>query len=247
MSKRSSSMGSARRLARLLSQHQMTGTDKEIALAHEVNRQSAVKEILLHVFLMSNYNLLPGTLQVRKAENQYLVATGDNEAAHCAPGQIWSGSRTIQSLITGSDDLQLAVENLFARTDSIHLRFNMADSRAEENGLRAAFGDACLQVARVGRSAKFNRAEVFCQYVESAFNLYKVQGIRAFQRAIGIQTAKFEAGEPLKGTTRPELITILKEYKARLESSISSLETVILLYPEDIWRDYASTFKTGQA
>ena len=150
MSDRTSSMGTKTRLAGLLFQDRLTGTDEEIALSHETNRQSAVKEILVHIFLMAKFRFFPGALIVREAKNQYLFAHDDDQAAHCAPGQMESGSQTVQTLITKSDDLQLLLENLFAKTDEMHGRFNKADSRAEEEGLRAAFGNACNQVAEQG-------------------------------------------------------------------------------------------------
>src|SRR5258707_5565180 len=104
MAPRSSSMGSRSRLANLLSQDRINGTDEEIALTHETNRQSAVKEVLVHVFFMTKFRLIPGAVTVRAAESQYLYATDDDEAAHCAPGQILSGTQAIQKLITTDDD-----------------------------------------------------------------------------------------------------------------------------------------------
>jgi len=235
---RTSSMGTKTMLARLLFQERITGNDDEIAQTHETNRQSAVKEILVHVFLMSKFKFFPGMLTVEKAENQYLIASGNDEADHCAPGQIMSGSQAIQKLLGTSDDLQLILENLFAKTDEIDLKFNMADSRAEENGLRDAFGSACNHVARVGKFARFNRAFEFYQHIDTAYSLYKTQGLQAITNAINIQRAKLQAGEPLKGTTRQELISILQNYQSKLASSSNSLETVQGLFPEDLWRDY---------
>ncbi len=231
-------MGSQTRLARMLFQERITGTDREIAMVHEVNRQSVVKEVLVHVFFMAKFRFIPGVVTVEKAENQYLVSHGNDEAAHCAPGQILSGAQSIQSLLTASDDLQLIVENLFAKTDGIHLKFNMADSRAEENGLRSAFGNACNNVANGGRNARFNRAEAFYPYIDSAFNLYKIQGAMAFNNAINIQRQKMRRGEPLQGATRAELIFILETYQSKLASSLNTFETVLGLFPEDLWRDY---------
>lgn len=231
-------MGTKVRLARLLSQERITGTDEEIAIAHETNRQSAVKEIFVHVFFMAKFRFIPGPLTVEAAESQYFYAHDDDEAAHCAPGQILSGSQAIQRLITASDDIQLIVENLFGKTDELHCRFNKADSRAEENGLRNAFGAACNYVAQKGRTVRFNRAHEFYPHIDTAFNLYKTQGLQAFSNAITVQRAKMAAGEPLQGTTRAELIFILQTYQRRLATSLNTLETVLGLDPEDLWRDY---------
>jgi hypothetical protein len=229
-------MGTRATLARLLSQERITGSDQEIALAHEFNRQNTVKQVFVHLFLMAKFGFLPGPLTVEKAENQYLYAHGDDQAAHCVPGQMVLGTQAVQKLITASEDLQLIVENLFANTDEIHSRFNKADSRAEENGLRAAFGDACNFIVRVGRYARFNRAVQFYPYIDEAFSQYKMNGIPAFDQAIAIQRTKI--AEPLVGVTREELIAILEWYRWQLETSIISLETVQGLYAEDLWRDY---------
>jgi hypothetical protein len=238
MSKRTSSMGSERRLAGMLFQERIFGTDAEIAAVHETNRQSVVKEVLVHVFFLAKFGFIHGAVTARKAQNQYLVATGNDQAAHCAPGQIMAGTQTIQSLINGSDDLQLVVENLFAKTDEIHLKFNMADSRAEENGLRAAFGSACANAANASRTTRFNRAEEFYPYIDAAYAVYKTQGTMALTNALNIQRQKLQRGEPLKGATRQEMISILEGYRSKLSSSLNSLETVQGLFPEELWREY---------
>src|SRR5215211_1490583 len=187
MSKRTSSMGSERRLANLLYQERITGTDAEIAMVHEVNRQSVVKEVLVHVFFIAKFGLISGPLTAVKAANQYLIAHGNDEAAHCAPGQIVASTRSVQSYLSASDDLQLEVENLFAKADEIDLKFNMADSRAEENGLRMAFGNACNTVANAGRTVRFNRTEDFYSHIDTAYARYKSQGVMAMTNAITIQ------------------------------------------------------------
>lgn len=233
-------MGTKARLARLLSQERITGTDEEIAIAHETNRQSAVKEIFVHIFFMAKFRFIPGVLTVQKAEAQYLSGRGDDEAAHCAPGQILSGTQAIYKLLAADDDLQLIVENLFGKTDEMHGRFNKADTSAEDKGLRDAFGAACNYVADKGRIVRFNRAEEFYPYIDNAFNLYRTQGLRAFADAITFQQQKQDAGEGLTGTTRAELIFILGIYQRQLQNSYSTLETVQGLYPEDLWRDYRS-------
>lgn len=238
MSKRTSSMGSERRLANLLYQERITGTDAEIAMVHEVNRQSVVKEVLVHVFFMAKFGLISGPLTSIKAANQYLVAHGNDEAAHCTPGQIVASTRSIQSYLSASDDLQLEVENLFAKTDEIHLKFNMADSRAEENGLRMAFGNACNTVANAGRTVRFNRAEDFYSHIDAAYAQYKSQGVMAMTNAINVQRRKLQRGEPLAGATRPELIRILEGYRTKLTSSLNTFETVLGLDPEELWREY---------
>jgi len=237
MSSRSSSLGTKTELARLLTQERITGTDEEIAVVHETNRQSTIKEILVHVFLMSKFQYFKSMLDVQKAENQYFTSTDDDQAAHCAPGQIVCGGLPIQKLIKRSVDLEMIVECLFSKTDGIHFRFNQADSRAEGNGLRRAFGQACSEAARAGQFARFNRAFEFYHYIETAYTMYKTQGLQAIDTAIQKQR---QATDPLKDVTREEIIFILEKYRDTLESSSPSLDTVQALFPEDLWRDYAA-------
>lgn len=237
MSSRTSSLGTKTELARLLTQERITGTDEEIATVHETNRQSTIKEILVHIFLMSKFQYFKSMLDVQKAENQYFTSTDDDQAAHCAPGQIVCGGLPIQKLIKRSNDLEMIVECLFSKTDGIHFKFNQADSRAEGNGLRSAFGRACSEVARAGKFARFNRAFEFYHYIETAYSMYKMEGLRAIDAAIQKQR---QATDPLKGVTREEIISILGRYRENLASSSPSLETVQALFPEDLWRDYAA-------
>lgn len=231
-------MGTKRALAKLLTQERITGTDTEIANTHETNRQSTVKEILVHTFFLSKFDFIQGVVTVEAAESQYLGARGNDEAAHSAPGQLLSNGRALQRLITASDDLELIVENLFGKTDEIDSKFNKADSRAEENGLRAALGNAANFVVRAAKLSRFNRAIQFYPYIDAAFEMYKEQGLAAFDRAISIQRMKIQSGAPLQGVTRQELIAILETYRRNLRTSANTLETVLGLFPEDLWRDY---------
>ena len=236
MAQRTSSMGSKTRLARMLSQERITGTDQEVAFTHEINRQSAVKEILLHVFMMSKFDLIGTVLTVGEARSQYLRARGTDQAAHCAPGQIFHAGIPIQQLIP-DDDLELTVENLFAKTDAVDARFNKADSRAEENGLRAALRDACNTVAQQAKNARFNRAVEFYPHIHSAFNVYRTAGVRAFRQAAVRQQTLATAAD---AASRGAIISILNYYSNRLSTADSSLETVLGLFPEDVWRAYAA-------
>lgn len=238
MAERTSSMGSKDRLAKLLTQEVIDGSYAEVANTHEVNRQSAVKEILVHVFLMSKFNIIGSVLTVGEAQSQYLRASGGQQAAHCAPGQILSTGVPIQNLLTASVDLQLAVENLFGRTDAIDTKFNKADSRAEENGLRNAFGRACGHAAGSGKTVRFNRAYEFYRYISAAFLMYKSAGIQAYMTAGMRQRALMKPNDPTDRAEREETIRILEAYSSTLSTSDDSLETVQGLFPEDLWRQY---------
>lgn len=240
MADRTSSMGGKTMLARLLSLGTIAGSLEEIANAHEINRQSAVKQILVHVFFMSKFDIIDANMTVGKAESQYFRATGDNEAAHCSPGQILHNGTPIQKFLTLSEDLQITVENLFGKTDNLHKKFNQADSRAEENGLRRALLSACSDVARAGKTIRFNRVFQIYGHLSAAFGTYRSQGLIAYQNAILRQRTLIREGNPSKAETRRERIAILECYAKHLRGSSCSIETVLGLFPEDIWREYAS-------
>jgi hypothetical protein len=238
MSERTSLMGTKSRLRRILTQPPLPGTIEEIAVSHETNRQSVVKEILVHIFLMSKFRILPGGVTVGEARSQYFRATAGNQAAHNAPGQIFSNGTPIQNIITANDDLQVTIDNLFGTTDNIHANFNMADSSSEANGLRDAFGVACNEVARKGKYAKFNRAAEFHHYIESAFLIYKNQGVQGFRAAIASQQNSMHGTTGTDLASRQERLFITRTYLNTLNSASQSLETVLGLFTEDLWREY---------
>lgn len=239
MAERTSSMGSKTMLSRLLTQERITGDDREIAAAHEINRQSAVKEIIAHVFFMSKFKIVTPPLDVGEAKSQYYRATGNDQAAHNAPGQILQGTTPIHDLLSASDDLRITVENLFGKTDGIHNKFNKADSRAEENGLRDALLAACNYIAEKGRYAKFERTFQIHSFLASAFDVYKFAGLQAYRQAEIRQNILMKRNDPADVAARAEIIQILRRYAETLSASHNSHETVLGLFLEDIWRDYA--------
>ena len=230
-------MGPKSRLSTFLSLESIEGSDAEIAGAHEINRQSTVKEILLHVFFLSKFNKIQPILTVEAAEAQYFYATGDDQAAHCVPGQVLFNNQPIQHLITTNNELEISLENLFGRTDGLHGKFNKADSRAEENGLRSTLADVCNLVAQKAKYLKFQRAEQIFPTLEQAFSTYKTRGVQAFNAAIARQQSMTTA---LQGVTRGELIDILAAYREKLSTAIVSIESVqgILVESERLWREY---------
>lgn len=231
-------MGSRSTLSRYLSQNRITGTVQEIAVTHEINRQSVVKELFVHVFLMSKFKFLNGGITVGEAHSQYITGHNTDQAAHCIPGQIFLAGQPIQNLITASDELHVALDNLFGTTDEINANFNKADSSSESNGLRAAFGNACIDVIRSGATARFNRAEDFYPYINAAFTKYKTDGIQAFRAAITKQRNEMISKKDADLISRQERVFITETYLQTLTSAPVTLETVLGLYPEDLWREY---------
>jgi hypothetical protein len=237
MSVRTTVLGSRRTIARFLSQLEWTGDVKTIATGHETNRQSVVKTFLVYLFLMSKHGMLPNPLTVGAAEAQYLSATDVNQAAHCVPGQLFLNGTAIQRLTGLSEDLEVTLDCLFAATDDIHTNFNMADSSAEDSGLRDAFGQAANRVVQAGRTTRFARAWQFLPQVESAFDIYKRLGITAFETAITRQRAKQAEGKDTDPASRTERIFILQTYLNTLRNASNSTDTVQGLDAEEVWRE----------
>jgi hypothetical protein len=240
MGERKSLMGTTYQLSKVLKLQQIDGSESEIATVHEINRQGVVKEILVHCFFMSKFGLIDHDLKVGKAHSQYFTATADQQAAHCSPGQIFYRSRKIQDFLSASDELHVEVDNLFGRTDAIHKKFNTADSRAEENGLRLALRAACISSASAAKSARFNRAMEMYPYVSTAFGAYKSFGVQAMRSAAARQRSLMRRRDPEDVRARETTISILNTYAECLQTADDSLETVQGLFPEDIWRDYQS-------
>jgi hypothetical protein len=193
---------------------------------------------------MSKFGLLNLPLTVQGAENQYFWSTGGDNAAHCAPGQIYCGGQTLQKLITTNDDLEMTVECLFSKTDGIELRFNAADSSAEGHGsgsrLRRVFGAACFEAARLGKFARINPQAGFSHIIQQAFRTYQMQGVQAIDQAIMAEQQEMAGGSStVKGVSRQEIIRILQVYRDRLRSADASLDTVLGLSPHDLWHDYS--------
>ncbi len=236
-------MGTKTELADLLRLQPIIGPVSDVANTHEINRQSVVKELLVHIFLMSKFDIIDAVLTSAAAKNQYFTATAGNQAAHCAPGQIYDKAKPIQQLINGKNGLDLEVENLFGRTDDILSKFNTADSRAEENGLRAGFGTACRQVAEAGKYSRFNRAEDFYPQIASAFATYKSLGILAYSQAINRQMALMNTPGGPTPQARQETIAIIEVYSNTLRTAMETHETVQGLFAEDLWRRYRESVR----
>ncbi len=235
-------MGPRSRLSQIYRQTPITGTDADIANTHEINRQSAVKTVLVHSFFLAKFGYLTGAvtgLSRGKTEAQYHFATGGNQAAHCAPAQISAGGMSLQRLITKSDDLSLEIENLFGNTDDLPVRFNVADSSAEGNGMRDAFVSACNEVVMKAK-IPFGVVEHIAPHFSNAFRAYKQRAMAAIDAAIAFQQMELRRGNDLKVTTRAQVIAILETYKKSLSSSMDTHDSVQGLDLHDVWMDYAN-------
>lgn len=237
MATRTTVLGSRRIIARFLTQIPLSGDLPTIAANHETNRQNVIKTIFVHLFLMSKYQMFPGNLTSGAAESQYLSATGGRQAAHCAPGQLFSNNVPIQRLPNLNEYLEVTLDCLFGVTDDLPANFNIGDSKAEENGLLDAFCNSANYIVQKGRFIKFERAYQFLHYIETAFGLYKNAGDAAFNAAIIRQRALLQNAVGDDVRVRNERISILQIYKRTLSSASNSIDTVLGLDPEEIWRE----------
>ncbi len=238
MAQRTSEMGSRSHLSRLIKLQPITGAEEEIAITHEINRQSVVKEILVHVFFMSKYGFVDHKIMVGEAKSQYFSSTGGQQAAHCAPGQLFYMTRKIQDYLDADDNLLVTVDNLFGRTDGIDSKFNIADSRAEENGLRDALCAAAVHVASSAKRVRFNRVEELHPHFATSVGVYKSFGSQAFRVAAARQRALMTRRDPVDMAKREQTIAILNTYQECLFTSMETIETVQGLFVEDIWAQY---------
>jgi hypothetical protein len=237
MSTRTTVLGSRRTIARFLTQIPLNGDVPTIAASHETNRQSVIKTIFVHLFLMSKYQIIPGPLTIGAAKSQYLSAAGDRQAAHCAPGQLLSNNVPLQRLTNLNEYLEITLDCLFGVTDDIHSNFNKADSSAEENGLLDAFCNAANRVVQNGRFGRFERAHQFLHYIETAFGQYKMAGQAAFDTAIVRQRVNIQGAVGNDIALRNERILILQTYKKTLSTASNSVDTVQGLDAEEIWQE----------
>ncbi|MCB1023831.1 MAG: hypothetical protein KDB79_05555 [Acidobacteria bacterium] len=235
MAKRTSILGSRSKLARYLRVEPMTGSVESIAVGHETNRQSTVKSLLMHMFLMSKLKGLNGALTVGAATSQYFSSTGGNQAAHCIPGQIFHNAVPLQEYPQNNEYLEVTLDCLFGKTDDLDSNFNKADSLAEDKGLRDALLHSCQQVKVTGQFARFQRAEHFYPQLETAFSVYRTDGIAAFDRAISNLRSSLLTSSGADLVSRNQRIDILETYRKTLLTAHDSPETVLGLSGEDVW------------
>jgi hypothetical protein len=127
---------------------------KDVAAAHEKNRQRVVASILLELIFLSLTKIIKEKSMVRlsKAVSQSLKGSKEDstQAAHCVPRQVRVGTETVQELMYRAfPERGWAVSVLFGETDILPSVFNICDSLAEKKGLEEAFRQACLYAVDV--------------------------------------------------------------------------------------------------
>jgi hypothetical protein len=133
---------------------------------------------------------------------------------------------------------------MFGATDDLLANFNKSDTLSENfNGLSAgdqfglirALELAANSVVRSGKYARFQRTFEFYHFLEQAFQIYKREGLSSFNLAIQKlnQTTATASGDDLR--LRNERLLIIRTYKETLQRANNSIETVLGLFPEDVW------------
>ena len=224
-----------------ISQARITGNVAVIANTHENNRQNEIKKVLLHLFLMAKFKLIPlgSTIGFRSAQVQYLTGTSGDNAAHCLPCQILVGTQTPQAILDGlSSDLFIEVAQAFGATDLIPQNFNKADSLAETKGLKEAFRRASEQVVSLGHTLRVGRADQFGIHIATIFGSYRAAGMLAYRGGINHLQPQILAATGAKRDERQQRSDILGHYLQHLQTASTSLETVMFLNGDDLQRSY---------
>jgi hypothetical protein len=149
-------------------------------------REESVAEVLCILYAMAAKKILlrePNlVISVGRAMRQGARSIGDNQAAHCIPGQILISDKEPSLLLreatssTSSPDKRIMValrlNGLFGFTQDLNRNFNYVDSRLEENGLRDAFRVACEFAIRTGLSESYT-AKIDRSAMLHSFRIYK--------------------------------------------------------------------------
>ena len=169
--------------------HRMPFALKERAIRHETNRQRVVGSLLVELFIMTGFGILPEGLAVtlRGAISQNLEGSSKNmtQAAHCAPRQIYIGAETPQQILQKVfPERAWAFDVLFAETDILPSGFNVCDSRAERCGLNDAFRNACQFIITAGQNAPTTDPKIAVLKADNAFSIYRDHAALAYRESL---------------------------------------------------------------
>ena len=157
------------------------------ARLHQHHRERAVASILAELHIMAVMKVLPQnqnwTIGAEKAYWQDFSgdANRGTQAAHCVPCQIRiSGKRPEQYVRKHSSNRADIIVAYFGKTDKfLPTVFNQCDSKAEQDGLRDAFHDACIDVLNSGYYSD-DQLENVTVHIKNAFSIFKSGSKAAF-------------------------------------------------------------------
>jgi hypothetical protein len=158
------------------------------ARLHQHHRERAVASILVELHVMAVKKVLPQKqnwlVSAERAHWQDFSGSAEKgtQAAHCVPCQIRiSGKLPEQYVRKHSGNRADIIAAYFGKTDKfLPAVFNQCDSKAEQDGLRDAFHDACLDVLNSGFHGDDQATNVTVN-VRNAFSIFKSGSRNAFQ------------------------------------------------------------------
>lgn len=237
MSNRRSPFGSFKNITQI----EIAGDVAIRASVHENNRQNEIKKVLVHTFMMARFGIInPGdAVTAKKAEAQHISGTGGTQAAHCLPCQILIKNDPLQNhLVSVSDELFIEVATSFSTTDILPTNFNKADSLAEGNLLKEAFRTACAQAVQAAHNLHIKDPRRVAPHIETIFGGYQGRASVAFQNSINHLQGTILTATGAKKAEREERQEILRVYQRTLNSASASLDTVMFLHVEDLYKTY---------
>lgn len=162
------------------------------AMTHEVERQRTITQVLLEIYMMTNFGMLKKTdvISVKGAEVQDERASGGDQAAHYLPRQLTVNTDSLQNVaVRYSTALSDHIKALFARTEHLPANYNRADSKAETQGMDDAFRHACQLVVEssaflIGNQDPNDVVKNAPTFIKSAINVYQSRAKVSFYQAI---------------------------------------------------------------
>jgi hypothetical protein len=198
---------------------------------HENNRQRAITQVLMDLFLVAVKNYIKKgqtiksvkkSLRLEGAEWQSWESTKGNQAAHCIPRQLYIESKPFDEFLEKYVPSRVvAIVFLFAETDDLPANYNRADSLAETKGLTTAFLEACILVITKGHTQGKFEADSAIECVKAAYSLYKSLADNSFAQSIKHleDNLRMSGIDAQARKRREERIQILKHYKTALQNS----------------------------
>lgn len=134
-------------------------TDASKAIGHSNSRNNRVVQVVSFFSLIraASRNLATAHVLVEAAQRQLFRSPDGYQAAHYLPGQLKIGKQLPWMLIP-TPVARSSLECLFADVEHLPAAFNIADSAAEEKGLREVFRAAAEAVIRDPRHRKKARS-----------------------------------------------------------------------------------------
>jgi|SRR5215475_3210498 len=214
--------------------------DVAAALEHSASRNCRVVQAACYFDLLrgTRHDLRSAEVTIDAAETQLFRSSAGFQAAHYLPGLIKFNSRVPWDRLFVSDPgSQHRLECLFGEVENLPASFNIADSAAEEKGLREAFRRISVEVIRHAPSS--GKPVLHRELIRRLYDeVWKPAAAKAYGDAIGqkalsnpvplLRTDEFgnilnlkERGEA--DWSRQKEIDILNRYREALREAVPDL------------------------